>query len=239
MKKLLTAEQMVDKLWKSTTNGKLTLEYMDAHGDVYTQTYPMAWQKEDVPPLLDRFLALKADLDQLAQLYKSLRPTREENAAFLNEHQLDIWDTYIRPYDTHPFDIDKLEELDETLMCGKPLTEEQRRFGAEFEVWRQQQALSRLPEGACSPMDLITAAYRYMRIQDLRAADIMVNIQLFELAKAMVIYHCAKPHNRCFCCDLVHEGDVCPNCGWEEKPLISDADFDNFLAYQHNFFCKK
>lgn len=232
----MTYEQMIEKLHKDTKGGKLTLEYTDAAGDTYTKTYPMNWPEGLRKQITLDLGVLKNALDKIAPLSKSLHTTRADNAAILDEETLAVWDTYIRPFDDHDFDTEALKEMDDKLFLGEPLTDEERKLGARFEAWREDQAASRFPDHTNSPLSLVIAANRYVKALELKAAEIIVNNELFDLVKAFVLFFHAPHHVSCFSCGLVHQAAECPHCGWTQRCLVSDQDFDDLLAHQHNFF---
>ena len=79
----------------------------------------MTWDDEDRKDVIGAYEELFATLKTIADVSARLGDTREENEGILSSKLLDIWDTYIRPFDLGDIDYDTVMDIEERMESAK------------------------------------------------------------------------------------------------------------------------
>lgn len=175
--------QYVRTLFDESRDGWLTIGVDQERFD-----YKVVWDENQAEDLACRCQRLVDLLTELApmQVPMMLR-TR-----CLSKEQLDVWNTYLRPFPEHGMDKEALHSVWEKEAIGLALKPEERKLSRQYDSWYEKQALQRLPWEQCSPTGLISRARRYSRLVQLQAPAAIQAHEARCLAEEFVLYHCMK-----------------------------------------------
>ncbi len=175
--------QYVRTLFDESRNGELTVGDADDRFDC-----PVQWDEQTAEELALQCGELVGNLAFLAGQYdKLLTQTRH-----LTKEQMDIWNTYLRPFPKHGLDMDALTAVWEKFETGEAVTEDERSLADQYTTWFEENALARLPIKRCDPIQLIHRARRYGKLVRLNAPAIVRENEAKRLAEEFVLYHCMK-----------------------------------------------
>lgn len=178
-----TIFEYVRTMFNESRDGELTAGNDDDRFDC-----PVAWDEQTAEKLAEQCSTLIAHLTELAEQYdKLLHETRH-----LTKVQMDVWNTYLRPFPKHGLDMEALQAIWEKLETGEPVTGEERALADQYVHWFEQNALARLPIKCCDPVQLINRARRYRKLVRLNAPTIVQENEAKRFAEEFVLYHCMK-----------------------------------------------
>ena len=152
--------QYVHTLFEESRDGYLTV------GAGYDRIdYKVHWDAHEAEELAQQCGQLVAHLTDLAARYdKLLHETRH-----LTRGQMEVWNTYLRPFPEHHMDKAALQKVFEKEAICLLLNKEEQMLSRQYRQWYEQQALQRLSWKGCAPTDLICRAKRYARLVQLKA----------------------------------------------------------------------
>ena len=188
----------------------------------------MTWDNEDRNNITAAYERLFAALRAIADVSDRLGDTREENKDILSGELLDIWDTYIRPFDLGDIDYDTVMDIEERMDAAKLAAdladlfedvasengedifwsgEEETSVTAEEEALYDQYMAAvhadaeRRLDRALAAYDVIIRAKRVRKLMSLNAPDIILNNEAKLLAQALAVNAFAES------AELVRDGE--------------------------------
>ena len=202
MRRDLTPQGYIRKLFAETENGKLTVSYENSDCNI---TYQVNWAEEDAERMVQRYNLLTTALARIAKVHDQL-DDKEKRKELLSEADLEIWSTYVRPYEPMEVNWDELypippcepDELPQLIQdihdrdLYGDLIEEEHMLLDQYWKWREEQSQKRIPFNRRSAADMILRAMRYERLLSLGAPEIVVTEEGRCLAEEMVIYYFGK-----------------------------------------------
>jgi hypothetical protein len=178
-----TIFQYVLTLFDESRDGWLTIGIDQERFD-----YKVDWDENQAEDLGNRCQRLVELLTELAPMQESLTQSTRR----LSKEQMDVWNTYLRPFLEHDMDNEALRSVWEKEAIGLALKPEERKLSRQYDSWYEKQALLRLPWERCAPTNLISFARRYARLVKLNAPEAVREHEARCLAEEFVLYHCMK-----------------------------------------------
>lgn len=175
--------QYVCTLFDESRDGWLTIGIDQDRFD-----YEVDWDENQAEDLGNRCQRLVELLTELAPMQDSLTQSTRR----LSKEQLDVWNTYLRPFPEHGMDIARLQAIWEKEAIGVALTKAERMLSRRYDGWYEKQALLRLPWEKCAATNLIIRARRYARLVKLNAPEAVQAHEARCLAEEFILYHCIK-----------------------------------------------
>ena len=203
----LTPQGFIRRMFAETENGKVTVGYENPYNYFAEdeRILQLNWTEEDADAVVQRYNLLTSALARIARLYEQLGD-EENRTKLLSETDLEIWNTYVRPYEPMEVNWEELYPIppceDDELMSliqaihdrGQEgdLIEEEELLWEQYCVWREEQSQKRIPFNRRSAADMIERAMRYERFISLGAPEIVVTEEGRCLAEEMVLYYFGK-----------------------------------------------
>lgn len=178
-----TISAYVHTLFDESREGWLTIGIDQDRFD-----YEVDWGEKQAEELAGRCQRLVELLTELAPMQESLLQSTRR----LSKEQMDVWNTYLRPFPEHDMDNEALQAIWEKEAIGLPLNPQERKLSRQYDSWYEKQALLRLPWERCAPSNLISRARRYARLVKLNAPEAVREHEARCLAEEFVLYHCLK-----------------------------------------------
>lgn len=148
--------------------------------------YPVEWDAQTAKKLAQQCSALIGHFTELSHQFEKLR----SETRHLTQEQLEVWNTYLRPFPKHNLDMEKLQEIWEKTAADMELTEEEWDLADQYVDWFEAHAMARLPRKRCTPVQLINRAKGYSKLIRLNAPAIVQEAQAMRFAEEFVLYHC-------------------------------------------------
>lgn len=207
MRNDLTPQGYIRRMYAETQDGKCTVEYENPYNGICSEkrTFFVNWTEADAEETVQRYNVLTSALARIARLHDQLKD--EENRTKLLSHSdLEIYNTYVHPYDPMEVDWDELypispcepselmtliQEIHERGMFGDLIPEEELLW-KQYCMWNEAQSQKRILFNRRSCADLISTASRYERLISLGAPEIVVTEEGRCLAEEMVLYYFGK-----------------------------------------------
>ncbi len=156
-------------------------------GDVDNQfAYPVEWDEQTAKELAQQCSTLVGHFTELSHQFEKLRNETQH----LTKEQLDVWNTYLRPFPKHNLDMEKLQEIWEKTAADMELTEEEWDLADQYVDWFEEHAMARLPVKRCAPIQVINRAKSYSKLIELNAPENVQEEQAKRFAEEFVLYHC-------------------------------------------------
>ena len=203
----------------------------------------MEWDAEDAASVANEYESLTGQLGIIASLSGSLSDDAEENRRILPKDAFDVWDTYIRGFDTGDIDQDRILEIWDRLdsaeearkisksfaetgaidedtrallisYLGDPVTPEERRLFDIYSEAVHADSAERVGDDLFAYQEVIRAK-RVCALMRLGAPQIVVNSECCRLAAAMALHR--------FCEDI-ETASVIPPSGWSDGDVSADVD---------------
>lgn len=175
--------QYVRTLFDESRDGWLTIGIDQERFD-----YEVDWDEKQAEELASSCQRLVELLTELAPMQESLLQSTRR----LSKEQMDVWNSYLRPFPEHDMDKEALRAVWEKEAIGLALNPEERKLSRQYDSWYEKQALLRLPWERCAPSNLICCARRYARLVKLNAPEAVREYEARCLAEEFVLYHCMK-----------------------------------------------
>lgn len=186
-----TPQEYILKLFDETVDGKLKITYFPLFDQTYSLKYKMNWTKEDAQNMVQRYNKLTAALARIGEVHDKLgeETVRQE---LLTEYEVEVWNTYIRPFTPFEVDLDVITELYFRRETDSLEDEENELLERHYE-WFVTNSRQRLPFDKVCPSQLVNRAQRYERLKELDAPECVVDEEGRFLAEKLVLYyHCVK-----------------------------------------------
>lgn len=178
-----TISQYVRTLFNESRDGELTAGDLDDRFD-----YLVEWDEETAKALAQECGTLVGHLTELSHQFEKLR----SETRHLTKDQMEVWNTYLRPFPKHNLDMDALRTIWEKFDTDASVTEEEYALADQYVLWFEENALTRLPVKCCDPIPLINRARRYSRLVRLNAPAVVLESEAKRFAEEFVLYHCMK-----------------------------------------------
>jgi len=175
--------QYVRTLFNESRDGELSAGDLDDRFD-----YLVEWDEETAEALAQECGTLVGHLTELSHQFEKLR----NETRHLTKEQLDVWNTYLRPFPKHNLDMGKLQEIWEKTAADMELTEEEWDLADQYVDWFEEHARARLPVKRCTPVQMINRAKSYSKLIQLNAPESVQEAQAKRFAEEFVLYHCLK-----------------------------------------------
>ena len=178
-----TISQYVRTMFNESRDGELIVGDADNQFD-----YPVEWDEETAEALAQECGTLVGHLTELSHQFEKLKV----ETWHLTQEQLEVWNTYLKPFPKHGLDMAVLESIWEKFETDEPVTEEEYALADQYILWFEENALTRLPVKCCDPIQVINCAKRYSQLIVLNAPAIVKEEQAKRFAEEFVLYHCMK-----------------------------------------------
>ena len=114
---------------------------------------------------------------------------KEDWYKLLAEADLEVWNTYVKPYEPFEVELSVIDAIHERAQFGDLFEEEEL---WRFCIWEEEQSQKRIPFNRRSSIDLIQAARRYEKAVCLNTPEVVLTEQGRCLAEEMVLYYFGK-----------------------------------------------
>ena len=175
--------QYVRTLFNESRDGELSADDLDDRFD-----YLVEWDEETAEALAQECGTLVGHLTELSHQYDKLKTETRH----LTKEQLEIWNTYLKPFPKHGLDMEALEAIWGKFDTDEPVTEEEYALADQYVLWFEENAMARLPIKRCDPIPLINRAKRYSKLVRLNAPAMVQENEAKRLAEEFVLYHFMK-----------------------------------------------
>ena len=205
MRDVLTPQGYIRQLFRETQDGKLSITYYPLIGAAETSTYQVNWLEDDVELIIQKYNLLTFALARIGRLHDQLVDEQSRNK-LLSEDDLQIWNTYVKPYEPMVVDWEQLypipprepnelmsliQEIHERAKFGD-LIEEEEKLWKQYCMWREEQSQKRIPFDRRSAANMIQRARRYEKLIRMNAPEVVVTEEGRGLAEEMVLYYAGK-----------------------------------------------
>ena len=206
MRNDLTPQGYIRHMFAETQNGEFKVGYTEFFNDSVEQerTLQLNWTAEDAQKVEQRYNLLTSALARIAHLHDQLE-NEENRKKLLSESDLEVWNTYVQPFEPMEVNWDELYPLSPCepeelpyLICEiheraiGDLIEEEELLLKLYYMWREEQSQKRIPFNRRSSADMITRAMRYEKLISIGAPEIIVTEEGRLLAEEMVLYYFGK-----------------------------------------------
>lgn len=178
-----TIPEYVRTMFHESRDGELMAGDADNQFD-----YPVEWDEQTAKELAQQCSTLVGHFKELSHQFEKLR----NETRHLTKEQLDVWNTYLRPFPKHNLDMEALRTIWEKFETDELVTEEEYALADQYVQWFEENALSRLPAKRCDPIQLINRARRYSKLVRLNAPESVQENEAKRFAEEFVLYHCMK-----------------------------------------------
>lgn len=201
----LTPQGYIRQVFRETQDGKLSITYYPFIGEPETITYQVNWTEEDAEQIIQKYNLLTFALARIGRLHDQLEDEQSRNK-LLSEDELQIWNTYVKPYEPMVVDWEQLypispckpdelmsliQEIHERAQFGD-LIEEEEMLWKQYCMWREEQSQKRIPFDRRSAANMIQRARRYEKLIRMNAPEVVVTEEGRSLAEEMVLYYAGK-----------------------------------------------
>ena len=205
MRNDLTPQGYIRHMFAETENGVFTYSYETIYNNISDKRFYLEWTTEDeMEEAIERYNVLVSALTRLGRMHDELEDEDKRNE-LLSESDLQVWNTYVHPYEPLEVDWDELgippcnqAELFELIESARErafdsdLFEEEEYLLKKFYMWKEEQSQKRIPFNRRSSADLITRAARYESFISLGAPELVVTEEGRCLAEELVLYYYGK-----------------------------------------------
>ena len=186
----LTPQGYIRRLFAETRDGELSITYDPFTEAAYTRAYKMDWTAQDAELVVQHYDRLTTALARIGTLHHELED-KANREKLLTAEELEIWNTYVRPYDPFEVDLAVIYEIHERGQFGD-LLEEEEALWKRYCMWREEQSQQRIPFNRRSAADMIQCARQYEKLISLHAPEAAVVEVSHRLAEEMVLYYGGK-----------------------------------------------
>ena len=190
MRNDLTPQGYIRQMFRETADGKLAITYYPFIGESETHTYDVNWTAEDAEQIASRYILLTNALARIGRLHDKMEG-KEDWYKLLEEADLEVWNTYVKPYEPFEVELSVIDAIHERAQFGD-LFEEEKELWKRFCIWEEEQSQKRIPFDRRSSIDLIQAARRYEKAVCLNTPEVVLTEQGRCLAEEMVLYYFGK-----------------------------------------------
>ena len=190
MRNNLTPQDYIRQMFRETQDEKLSITYYPFVGEPETITYQVNWTEEEAEQIVQEYNLLTAALSRIGRLHDQLE-LEETRKCLLTAADLEVWNTYVCPYEPFECDLSIIEEIHERGQLGD-LFEEEEELWKRYCMWREEQSQKRIPFNRRSSADMIQRARQYEKLISLLAPENVVTEEGRYLAEEIVLYYAGK-----------------------------------------------
>lgn len=216
----LNAEDLIEKMFERTdADGVLYMPsfFTGDNDDRESLRCVMSWELPgECCAVMEEFVSLREALDGIASVLGTGEDYSEEKNNLLSEKLFPVWNTYVRPFETEGFDLDRIRDIEERLaitedvreVCGQissgkeidrisadflrdcmdvSVSAEEKAFYEKYCDLVMDDARRRLGDRPFAYRTLIHAR-RYCRLITLEAPSIISEREAQALASALALY---------------------------------------------------
>ena len=207
MRNNLTPEEYIRHMFSETEDGKFTLIYEDLDGECVEEEriFELNWTADDAEELQRKYSMLVGALRRIGQADDQLE-SEENRKKLLSEYDLDVWNTYVRPYEPMEVDWDELYPIPpceaheihalvwDIYERGRDgdLIEEEQKLWKQYCMWEEEESQKRIPFCRRSSKYLIMRAMRYEKLIGIKAPEVVIREEGRCLAEEMALYYFGK-----------------------------------------------
>ena len=185
----LTPQGYIRMMFEETKDGKFNLTDCSIFKNQESITFELNWTKDDAEMIERKYSLLTAALNRIGCLHDQLED-KENREKLLSESDLDVWNTYVCPFE--PFeDDDIIDEIYDRVISGE-VSEDEKTIWKRYCIWREEQSQKRIPFNRRSALNMIIRAARYERLISIHAPDVVVIEEGRCLAEEMILYYFGK-----------------------------------------------
>ena len=175
--------QYVRSLFDESRDGELSAGDLDDRFD-----YLVEWDEETAEALAQECGTLVGHLTELSRQFEKLKVETRH----LTQEELEVWNTYLKPFPKHNLDMDALRVIWEKFDAEADVTAEEYALADQYVLWFEENAMTRLPIKRCDPIPLINRARRYSKLVRLNAPAVVQEEEAQRFAEEYVLYHCMR-----------------------------------------------
>ena len=202
MRNALTPQGYIRQMFAETENGIFTYSYETIYNNISDRSFYLEWTTEDeMEEAIQRYNVLASALTRIGRIHDKLED-EENRRKLLSEADLEVWNTYVSPYEPLEVDWDKLGippcnqvellkliESAQERAYDSDLFEEEEYLLKQYYMWKEEQSQKRIPFNRRSCDDMLTRAARYERLIELGAPENVVTEEGRCLAEELVLYY--------------------------------------------------
>lgn len=178
-----TISNYVRTLFDESRDGELIAGDADNRFD-----YSVEWDEQTAKELAQQCGTLVKHMTALSRQFDKLR----DDTRHLTREQLEVWNTYLKPFPKHNLDMAALQEIWQKIEMNEEMGEEEWAMAEQYAYWFEENARKRLPVKRCDPVQLINRAKRYSKLIQLNAPAVVQEEEAKRFAEEFVLYHCMK-----------------------------------------------
>ena len=185
----LTPQGYIRMMFEETKDGKFNLTDCSIFKNQESITFEWNWTKDDAEMIERKYSVLTAALNRIGCLHDQLED-REIREKLLSKSDLDVWNTYVCPFESFE-DDDIINEIYDRVISGE-VSEDEKTIWKRYCIWREEQSQKRIPFNRRSALNMIIRAARYERLISIHAPDVVVIEEGRCLAEEMILYYFGK-----------------------------------------------
>ena len=146
------------------------------------------WDIKKYETILEKYRMHYANIKKIALFLDGLQNMDKSSKQILdNEDLARFWDTYIRPFDSSGFDMERISHINEHIEAGENISEEDNNYHKLYVESVYSDVEKRIGKRYCS-YELIMRSVRLCQLMSVGAPEIIILNETRELATAMLIY---------------------------------------------------
>lgn len=146
------------------------------------------WDIKKYETILEKYRMHYANIKKIALFLDGLQNMDKSSKQILdNEDLAKFWDTYIRPFDSSGFDMERISHINEHIEAGENISEEDNNYHKLYVESIYSEVEKRIGKRYCT-YELIMRSVRLCQLMSVGAPEIIILNEARELATAMLIY---------------------------------------------------
>ena len=146
------------------------------------------WDIKKYETILEKYRMHYANIKKIALFSDGLQNMDKSSKQILdNEDLARFWDTYIRPFDSSGFDMERISHINEHIEAGENISEEDNNYHKLYVESIYSEVEKRIGKRYCT-YELIMRSVRLCQLMSVGAPEIIILNEARELATAMLIY---------------------------------------------------
>ena len=146
------------------------------------------WDIKKYETILEKYRMHYANIKKIALFSDGLQNMDKSSKQILdNEDLARFWDTYIRPFDSSGFDMERISHINEHIEAGENISEEDNNYHKLYVESIYSEVEKRIGKRYCT-YELIMRSVRLCQLMSVGAPEVFVLNETRELATAMLIY---------------------------------------------------
>lgn len=146
------------------------------------------WDIKKYETILEKYRMHYANIKKIALFLDGLQNMDKSSKQILdNEDLAKFWDTYIRPFDSSGFDMERISHINEHIEAGENISEEDNNYHKLYVESIYSDVEKRIGKRYCS-YELIMRSVRLCQLMSVGAPEVFVLNEARELATVLLIY---------------------------------------------------